>query len=298
MPCWVWRYLVVWPYGCRLAYGVIWSCCLVAGLSFGQRLVVLVVVYGIVVGVGLRSGQWGWEAREKKRTWASHLLGPLLVQLLPLYWWAHIPRKRGGAPDVLEFREGAFRQWWQWWWWEENQCGQNGVAVRVWSICSSSVGNRLCSGNPQHNLSTNNIVWAPRTHRVVERKARATDIWSRRSVGCVWSLLHDQTMGTALWPSKSAVAVGSDFLLFHLHRHTPLCSWLRNKNKWVQVLITCYITNHWRVSLGKIFIFVCSSTFKYASAALSMTAALPLPSNEGCGHGLSRSKFFLQGLEW
>ena len=72
------------------------------------------------------------------------------------------------------------------------------------------------------------------------------------------------------------------------------------KKKWVKVLITCYITNHWWVSLHKIN----TKSLSLSTAQLSSMPMphcpwpLHLPSNEGCGHGLSRLKFFLGGLQW
>jgi hypothetical protein len=57
--------LVVWPYGCCLArWVVVWllGCRLVRIWRFSLsrcRVAILIAVWGIVVGVGLRGGQWG-----------------------------------------------------------------------------------------------------------------------------------------------------------------------------------------------------------------------------------------------
>ena len=55
-----------------------------------------------------------WSVRLRNEGKKMHCLGlPFLGSplwfLFPLHQRAHIPRERGGAPDVLAFREGEFR---------------------------------------------------------------------------------------------------------------------------------------------------------------------------------------------
>jgi hypothetical protein len=58
-----WRYKLSFGLlGCRLVAGLSFGCWVVVWLAFGGsrcRLDILIVVWGIIVGVGLRSGQWG-----------------------------------------------------------------------------------------------------------------------------------------------------------------------------------------------------------------------------------------------